>query len=74
MNYNKKTVYDIDLKGKKVLCRFDFNVPQDKKTGETVLRAPYGKVKSWFLKKVPNYQEIDFSQPAVPASAEDNND
>ena len=45
-----------------------------KKTGETVLRAPYGKVKSWFLKKVPNYQEIDFSQPAVPASAEDNND
>ena len=33
MNYNKKTVYDIDLKGKKVLCRFDFNVPQDKATG-----------------------------------------
>ena len=47
---------------------------QDKKTGKTVIRAPYGKVKSWFLKKVPNYQEIDFSQPAVPASAEDNND
>ena len=34
MNYNKKTVKDIDLKGKKVLCRCDFNVPQDKKTGE----------------------------------------
>ena len=34
MNYNKKTVYDVDLKGKKVLLRCDFNVPQDKKTGE----------------------------------------
>jgi len=32
MNYNKKTVYDIDLKGKKVLLRCDFNVPQDKAT------------------------------------------
>ena len=33
MNYNKKTVRDIDVKGKKVLCRCDFNVPQDKATG-----------------------------------------
>ena len=33
MNYNKKTVTDIDVKGKKVLCRCDFNVPQDKKNG-----------------------------------------
>ena len=33
MNYNKKTVTDIDVKGKKVLLRCDFNVPQDKKTG-----------------------------------------
>ena len=33
MNYNKKTVKDIDLKGKKVLLRCDFNVPQDKATG-----------------------------------------
>lgn len=32
MNYNKKTVYDIDLSGKKVLLRCDFNVPQDKTT------------------------------------------
>lgn len=24
--------------------------------GQTIIRAPYGKVKSWFLKKVPNYQ------------------
>ena len=34
MNYNKKTVYDADVKGKKVLLRCDFNVPQDKATGE----------------------------------------
>ena len=34
MNYNKKTVKDVDVKGKKVLLRCDFNVPQDKKTGE----------------------------------------
>ena len=33
MNYSKKTVYDADVKGKKVLLRCDFNVPQDKKTG-----------------------------------------
>ena len=29
MNYQKKTVYDVDVKGKKVLLRCDFNVPQD---------------------------------------------
>ena len=34
MNYNKKTVRDIDVQGKKVLLRCDFNVPQDKETGE----------------------------------------
>ena len=34
MNYNKKTIYDVDLKGKKVLLRCDFNVPQNKETGE----------------------------------------
>ena len=33
MNDRKKTVRDIDVKGKKVLLRCDFNVPQDKKTG-----------------------------------------
>ena len=32
MNYNKKTVKDIDVQGKKVLLRCDFNVPQDKDT------------------------------------------
>ena len=34
MNYSKKTIYDVDVKGKKVLLRCDFNVPQDKETGE----------------------------------------
>lgn len=33
MNYHKKTVRDIDVAGKKVLLRCDFNVPQDKATG-----------------------------------------
>ena len=33
MNYHKKTVKDIDVAGKKVLLRCDFNVPQDKATG-----------------------------------------
>jgi 3-phosphoglycerate kinase len=34
MNYNKKTVKDVDVRGKRVLLRCDFNVPQDKATGE----------------------------------------
>ena len=33
MNYNNKTVRDVDVAGKKVLLRCDFNVPQDKDTG-----------------------------------------
>ena len=37
---------------------------KDKKTGKKYMSAPYGKTKSWFLKKVPNYQEIDFSNVA----------
>ena len=32
MNYNKKTVRDVEVSGKKVLLRCDFNVPQDKET------------------------------------------
>lgn len=34
MNYNKKSVLDADIAGKKVLLRCDFNVPQNKETGE----------------------------------------
>ncbi len=33
MNYNKKTVEDVAVSGKRVLLRCDFNVPQDKETG-----------------------------------------
>ncbi|KMJ55705.1 hypothetical protein AB685_25815, partial [Bacillus sp. LL01] len=38
---NKKTVRDIDLKGKKVFCRVDFNVPMKNGeiTDETRIRA-----------------------------------
>ena len=32
---NKKTIEDIEVKGKRVLVRCDFNVPQNKETGET---------------------------------------
>ena len=33
MNYNKKTIENVDVAGKKILLRCDFNVPQDKETG-----------------------------------------
>ncbi len=33
MNYNKKSVLDANVRGKKVLLRCDFNVPQNKETG-----------------------------------------
>ena len=39
-------------------------VNDKKNPGKKIVRAPYGKVKSWFLKKVPNYQDIDFSKSA----------
>ena len=34
MNYNKKSIKDVDVKGKKLLLRCDFNVPRNKETGE----------------------------------------
>jgi 3-phosphoglycerate kinase len=34
MSYNKRTVRDIDVRGKKILLRCDFNVPLDKETRE----------------------------------------
>ena len=42
MNMNKKTIKDIDVKGKKVFVRVDFNVPMDEKqniTNDTRIRA-----------------------------------
>ncbi|MCX7009384.1 MAG: phosphoglycerate kinase, partial [Kiritimatiellaeota bacterium] len=30
---NKKTIRDVNFKGKRVIMRVDFNVPQDKVTG-----------------------------------------
>ena len=33
MNYNKKSVLDVEVRGKRVLLRCDFNVPQNKITG-----------------------------------------
>ena len=43
MNYNKKTVKDIDVRGKRVLLRCDFNVPRDNDTNvitdDTRIRA-----------------------------------
>ena len=34
MDYSKKSVTSVDVKGKKVLLRCDFNIPLDKETGE----------------------------------------
>lgn len=34
MNYNKRSVTDVDVAGKKILLRCDFNVPLDKATGQ----------------------------------------
>ena len=42
MNKNKKTIKDVDLKGKKVFCRVDYNVPFDENmniTNDTRIQA-----------------------------------
>ena len=42
MNMNKKTIKDVDLKGKKVFCRVDYNVPFDENmniTNDTRIQA-----------------------------------
>ena len=39
MNYNKKSIEDIEVAGKRVLCRCDFNVPtKDGKIGRASCR------------------------------------
>ena len=40
-------------------------VNDKKNPGKKIIRAPYGKVKSWFLDKFPNYQDINFTQAAA---------
>ena len=41
MNYRKKTVRDVEVRGKRVLLRCDFNVPQDKATGAITERQAH---------------------------------
>ena len=41
MNYNKKTVRDVDVAGKTVLCRVDINQPVDKASGTLRSTALY---------------------------------
>lgn len=36
-------------------------VESKKESGKKEWKVPYGKMKSWFLKKYPNYQEVDFA-------------
>ncbi len=52
MERHIKTVY-----GKEALAEF-----QKVKEYYKDAKGYYGKVKAWFLKKYPNYQEIDFSK------------
>lgn len=47
---------------------------KDKKTGETVIHAPYGKVKSWYLKKVKDGKIDESRLPAATEPTADNND
>ena len=48
MQYNKKSVEDIDVSGKKVIVRCDFNVPQDENgniTDDKRIRASLETIK-----------------------------
>ena len=47
---------------------------EDKKTGKKVMRAPYGKVKSWYLKKVKDGKIDEDRISAATAPTEENHD
>ena len=48
---------------------------EDKKNpGHKIVRAPYGKVKSWYLKKVKDKKIDENRVPAAPTTTEDDND
>ena len=47
MNYNKKNIRDIDVAGKKILMRCDFNVPLDE-NGEIIQKGETRYRFTWF--------------------------
>ena len=53
MNYNKKTVKDIDVAGKKVLLRCDFNVPLAK-DGSGTRVPPSSPAPTWASPSPPS--------------------
>ena len=62
MNYNKKTVTDIDVAGKKVLLRCDFNVPMAKDGSGVITDKSKGTVPCtscrYCMSKCPQELEI----------------
>ena len=57
---NKKSVDDINVKGKRVLCRCDFNVPLDgdRITDETRLVAALPTIKKSFAHTLVSQREL----------------
>ena len=58
---NKKTVKDVDVKGKRVFCRVDFNVPMEdgKITDDTRIRAAFPTIQYLSRTRCKSY----FSKP-----------
>ena len=64
---NKKSIKDIDITGKRVIMRVDFNVPQDKVTGASVHRVdPF-----YDHGEVIAQQEVDISDCKSPEEIAD---